>query len=78
MAKKKWSDLTTSQQRAITVAGCIQVSLAAAAWADLARRPAEEVVGSKGKWAAIIAINFVGPLAYFARGRRVTAVAPMS
>ncbi len=66
------------QQAAIVVAGCVQVSLAAAAWADLARRPAEEVVGSKGKWAAIIAINFVGPLAYFARGRRVTAPVPLS
>ena len=78
MAKKKWSDLTRGQQAAIVVAGCVQVSLAAAAWADLARRPAEEVVGSKGKWAAIIAINFVGPVAYFARGRRVTAPVPLS
>lgn len=78
MAKKKWSDLTSGQQAAIVVAGCVQVSLAAAAWADLARRPTEEVVGSKGKWAAIIAINFVGPLAYFARGRRVTAPVPLS
>ena len=49
MAKKKWSDLTSGQQAAIVVAGCVQVSLAAAAWADLARRPAEEVVGSKGE-----------------------------
>ena len=63
MAKKKWSDLTSGQQAAIVVAGCVQVSLAAAAWADLARRPAGEVVGSKGKWAAIIAINFIGPRA---------------
>ena len=78
MAQKKWSDLTSGQQAAIVVAGCVQVSLAAAAWADLARRPAEEVVGSKGKWAAIIAINFVGPVAYFARGRRVTAPVPLS
>ncbi len=78
MAKKKWSDLTSGQQAAIVVAGCVQVSLAAAAWADLARRPAEEVAGSKGKWAAIIAINFIGPLAYFARGRRVTAPVPLS
>jgi len=69
--KKKWSDLTSAQQTAILVAGCVQVSLAATAWADLARRPAREVAGSKAKWAAIIAINFVGPLAYFARGRRV-------
>ena len=71
MARKKWSDLTSGQQTAILVVGCIQLSLAATAWADLAMRPASEVAGSKAKWAAIIAINFVGPLAYFARGRRV-------
>ena len=73
--KKKWSDLTSGQQTAVLVAGCIQLSLAATAWTDLARRPASQVAGSKAMWAAIIAINFVGPLAYFARGRRVV-VAP--
>jgi len=72
-ANKKWSDLTSGQQTAVIVAGCVQVALAATAWADLARSPAAEVVGSKAKWAAVIAINFVGPLAYFARGRRVVA-----
>ncbi|MEO7753570.1 MAG: hypothetical protein ABIS35_09165 [Terracoccus sp.] len=73
MAKKKWSDLTSRQQTVIVVAGCVQVSLAATAWADLAQRPAGEVAGSKAKWAAIIAISFAGPLAYFARGRRAAA-----
>ena len=48
----------------------MQVSLAATAWADLASRPAAKVQGSKGKWAAIIAINFIGPILYFTRGRR--------
>jgi len=43
--------------------------LAATAWADLASRPAEQVNGSKAKWAAIIAINFFGPFAYFRWGR---------
>jgi hypothetical protein len=32
-------------------------------------RPAEEIRGSKAKWAAIIAINYVGPILYFTRGR---------
>ena len=70
--KKKWSDLTSDQQTAIIVAGCVQVSLAATAWVDLARRPAAQVQGSKAKWAAIIAINFIGPIAYFTRGRKTT------
>ncbi len=70
MAKKKWADLSQGQQAAVMVAGSIQLALAAAAYADLVTRDAEEVNGSKGKWAAIIAINFVGPLTYFAKGRR--------
>ena len=36
---------------------------------DLARRPADRVNGSKVKWAAVIGINFVGPLRYFTKGR---------
>ena len=48
----------------------VQLSLAATAWADLARRPADEVNGSKATWAAVIAINFVGPVLYFTKGRR--------
>ncbi|EWT00385.1 membrane protein [Intrasporangium oryzae NRRL B-24470] len=67
---RKWSDLSRGQQRAVVIAGTVQIALATAAWVDLARRPAEEVNGSKAMWAAIIAINFVGPVAYFARGRR--------
>ena len=46
MAKKQWSELTSGQRTAAIVAGCVQLSLAATAWADLARRPAEEVEGS--------------------------------
>ena len=75
MARKQWSDLTTGQRTAAIVAGCVQLSLAATAWTDLARRPAEEIQGSKAMWAAIIAVNYVGPLAYFARGRKIVAPA---
>ncbi|HMT49235.1 hypothetical protein [Dietzia sp. UBA5065] len=70
MANKKWKELTPRQQTVILTLASVQVSLAATAWADLATRPAEKVNGSKGKWAAIIAINFVGPALYFLRGRR--------
>jgi hypothetical protein len=31
---------------------------------------AVQVNGSKPRWAAIIAIDFVGPILYFTRGRR--------
>jgi hypothetical protein len=67
--KKGWSDLSPGQRRATGVLGAVQAALAVAAWTDLARRPAGEVRGPKIAWAAIIAINFVGPIAYFARGR---------
>ncbi len=70
MAKKKWSDLTSGQRKAMIALGTVEVALASAAYIDLMRRPADEVNGSKGKWAAIIAINIVGPIAYFTRGRK--------
>ena len=66
----KWQDLSDRQRTAVLTLGCVQLSLAATAWTDLARRPGDQVNGSKKKWAAIIAINFVGPVLYFTKGRR--------
>ncbi|MEX5299760.1 hypothetical protein RCG67_13395 [Kocuria sp. CPCC 205292] len=66
----RWKDLTPGQQTVLLTLASVQVSLAATAWADLALRPAEEVDGGKAKWAAVIAINFVGPVLYFRRGIR--------
>ena len=74
--KRRWSDLNPRQRRWVLVAGAVQLSLAAAAWTDLARRPAAEVNGPKGLWAAVISVNFVGPLAYFLRGRRDAVAQP--
>lgn len=71
MSRKKWSDLSGGQQALVIVAGTVQLALAATAWADLARRPDEQVNGSKAAWAAVIAINFIGPISYFAKGRRI-------
>jgi hypothetical protein len=70
MAGRKWSELTDKQRALLLVAASVQVSLAVSAWADLADRPASEINGSKARWAAIIAVNFVGPLSYFRWGRR--------
>ncbi|MFD1375365.1 PLD nuclease N-terminal domain-containing protein [Micrococcus antarcticus] len=41
-----------------------------AALRDLYKRPAEQVKGPKPAWAAASMINFLGPIAYFAFGRR--------
>ena len=70
MARKRWAELSPRQQAATLTAASVQLSLAATAWVDLARRPAAAVNGRKAFWACVIAINFVGPLAYFRWGRR--------
>ena len=70
MRTRRWSELSDRQQTVLLVAVSVQLSLAATAWADLATRPAALVNGRKDVWAAVIAVNFLGPIAYFARGRR--------
>ncbi|HEY5515332.1 MAG TPA: PLDc N-terminal domain-containing protein [Pengzhenrongella sp.] len=52
------------------MAAAVQFALAVAAWVDLATRPANRVNGRKAVWAALIGVNFVGPIAYFTQGRR--------
>lgn len=70
MAKKKWSDYSPAQRRAVCVAGAVEVVLTAAALRDLARRPSDEVRGPKPAWALAFLVQPVGPIAYFALGRR--------
>ena len=67
---RRWQELSPRQQTLVLVLGSVQLSLAATAWADLVTRPAAEVNGRKGVWAVVIAVNWVGPLAWFLRGRR--------
>ena len=68
--KKRWSDLSPRQRRAIIAAGVVQNGLLAAALIDLRRRPAEQVNGSKRLWLAVSFVNFAGPIAYFVYGRK--------
>jgi hypothetical protein len=70
---RRWDESSTSSKVLVMLLTALQVSLAVSAWADLAERPAEQVNGRKRRWAAIIAINFVGPMLYFTRGRRLPA-----
>ncbi len=70
MARRRWQELSDAQKGAVIVAGVAQAALATAAWVDLARRPAELVRGPKPAWAVLIAVNFIGPIGYFAIGRR--------
>ena len=70
MAQRRWRDLTPRQRAGLVAGGVVQLILAGAAWTDLARRRPAEVAGRKGVWAALIAVNWVGPLAYLRWGRR--------
>ena len=70
MASKRWSEMSDAEKTAILIAMSVQISLAATAWVDLAKRPIELVRGPKPLWAAAIAVNFVGPITYFTFGRR--------
>ncbi|MGW6034923.1 hypothetical protein ACWFOS_14790 [Gordonia terrae] len=69
-SKVTWGSLTGAQRAGLLALASVQVSLAVSAWADLAARPAVQVRGSKRKWAWIIAINFIGPILYYTRGRQ--------
>lgn len=68
--KQRWSDLGPRERAGIVAAGTVQISLTIAALVDLRRRDAAEVKGSKKAWTAAAFVNFIGPLAYFAFGRR--------
>lgn len=65
--------LTPGQRRLVIVLAAVQFTLAGFAWTDLALRPAEAINGRKRLWACLIAVNFVGPLAYLRWGRRLYA-----
>jgi hypothetical protein len=73
MAVRRWAELSPRQQTIVLTAASVQLSLAATAWADLATRRPAEVNGNRAVWAAVIAIDVVGPLAWSTRGRRPRA-----
>jgi hypothetical protein len=68
--RKRWSELSLRRRTAIAIASVVQIGLLIAALADLRRRPREQVNGPKPLWATLSFVNFVGPLAYFAFGRK--------
>lgn len=70
MAKGTWSELPVRTRGLVLLAGVVQAGLLVAAQLDLTWRPGDQVAGSKTAWRWATLINFVGPLAYFRRGRR--------
>ena len=67
---RRWRDLTPAQRWVILGGGAVQVALQAAALWDLRNRPSAELRGSRRWWIAASFVNYLGPLAYFAVGRR--------
>jgi hypothetical protein len=68
--KQRWGALSPTQQKATVGAGIVQVALCIAALADIRRRPADQINGKKPMWVALAFVNTIGPLAYFAFGRK--------
>jgi hypothetical protein len=69
----RWSDLSESSRRLIIAAAIGEAVLKTAVLIDIRRRPASQIRGSKRKWIiAAVLVNSagVGPLSYFAFGRR--------
>jgi len=76
MMKRRWSDFSPAQRRALGVAMAVDGALKLAALIDIWRRPATQIRGSKKVWAATVTLaNTAGvlPISYFLFGRRRAA-----
>ena len=70
---RRWSDLSEGSRRLIIAAAIGEAVLKTAVLVDIRRRPASQIRGSKRMWIlAAVLVNSagVGPLSYFAFGRR--------
>ncbi|MCW2544981.1 MAG: hypothetical protein JWM40_2533 [Frankiales bacterium] len=72
MIKLRWHDLPPRVRQGILLGAAAEGVAKLAALVDLVRRPASQVRGSKGRWAAaLILVNSCGalPIVYFRKGR---------
>ena len=68
--KKRWSDLTPTQQKAVVFVGSVEIVVTAIATADLMRRESSRVRGPKALWVSAFAVQPFGPIAYLMAGRK--------
>jgi hypothetical protein len=68
--KRRWKDLSPRARAAIVAVGVVQNSLLVATLVDLRRRPARKIRGDKKVWTAAAFVSWIGPISYFAYGRR--------
>ncbi|SDD83802.1 Phospholipase_D-nuclease N-terminal [Sanguibacter gelidistatuariae] len=69
--KTHWKDLSGKRKTGMIVIGLAQLTLTAAAYRDLIKRPADQVEGPKFVWGIALLVNWIGPISYFAKGRKV-------
>ncbi len=65
-----WKELSSRRKTGVAVIGLAQVALTVAAYRDLIKRPADKVEGTKLAWGIALLVNWIGPLTYFAKGRK--------
>ncbi|HEX6290166.1 MAG TPA: PLD nuclease N-terminal domain-containing protein [Herpetosiphonaceae bacterium] len=70
MRNRRWDELNTTQKSGIVMLAIVQIALLVTALIDIRRRPPDKINGSKRLWTAAAFINFIGPIAYFAFGRK--------
>jgi Phospholipase_D-nuclease N-terminal len=70
---RRWGDLSERSRKVIIAAAIGEAVLKTAVLIDIRRRPASQIRGSKRMWivgAVLVNSAGVGPLSYFAFGRR--------
>lgn len=75
MGARRWSQLSPRQQRGIAGAGAVQIVLMVAALVSVRRVPEDRIRGSRTAWTLACFVNWIGPLAWFAVGRRPSSPA---
>jgi hypothetical protein len=70
MQRKRWADLSAMQRTGVIIGALIQFGLLAGGLWDLAHRSPDEVRGDRRFWAGFMFVNWIGPIAYFAYGRK--------
>ncbi len=68
--KEKRGERSRRSRTLVVAAGVVEVVLLVATLIDIKHRPADQIKGSKRMWTALAFINIVGPISYFAVGRR--------
>ena len=69
-AERRWANLSDRQRALLLTAAAAELSLKIAALIDIQRRAADRIRGPKALWRAAMAVNLLGPVSYFAIGRK--------